>query len=299
MDTVQKTRACDGKMLVELLLQRLARHASEGVTTCEIKSGYGLSVEHELKILHAIGEAAELQPVSLVSTCLAAHITPPEFESPAMYLEHILAELLPIVSRESLAQRVDIFIEPSAFPAAIAASFLKRAMSMGFMATVHADQFTTGGSAVAIDVGAISADHLEASGDDDIKALAASSVTATVLPGASLGLGMHFAPARKILDYGCALVIASDWNPGSAPMGDLLMQASVLSAQQKLSNAETLSAVTFRAARALGLSDRGTLEAGKRADFIAFPVDDYREILYHQGKLKPSRVWIAGKEFSS
>src|SRR5690606_17962589 len=124
MDTVQKTRACDGKMLVELLLQRLARHASEGVTTCEIKSGYGLSVEHELKILHAIGEAAELQPVSLVSTCLAAHITPPEFESPAMYLEHILAELLPIVSRESLAQRVDIFIEPSAFPAAIAASFL-------------------------------------------------------------------------------------------------------------------------------------------------------------------------------
>src|SRR5690606_36043412 len=257
------------------------------------------SVEHELKILHAIGEAAELQPVSLVSTCLAAHITPPEFESPAMYLEHILAELLPIVSRESLAQRVDIFIEPSAFPAAIAASFLKRAMSMGFMATVHADQFTTGGSAVAIDVGAISADHLEASGDDDIKALAASSVTATVLPGASLGLGMHFAPARKILDYGCALVIASDWNPGSAPMGDLLMQASVLSAQQKLSNAETLSAVTFRAARALGLSDRGTLEAGKRADFIAFPVDDYREILYHQGKLKPSRVWIAGKEFSS
>src|SRR5690606_30681019 len=106
------------------------------------------------------------------------------------------------------AERIDIFVEPIAFPAAIATPFLKRAMSMGFSATVHADQFTKGGSAVAIEVGAVSADHLESSGDEEIKALAASDVTATVLPGASLGLGMHFAPARKLLDYGCALVIA-------------------------------------------------------------------------------------------
>jgi imidazolonepropionase len=299
MDTVRKTRDCSEQTLVELLLRRLTRHASEGVTTCEVKSGYGLSVEHELKILRAIREAAELQPVSIVPTCLAAHITPPEFESPEMYLEHIIAELLPIVIRESLAKRIDIFVESNAFPPAIAAPFLKRAMAMGFEAVVHADQFTTGGSAVAVEAEAISADHLEASRDEEIRALAASEVTATVLPGASLGLGMHFAPARKMLDYGCAMVIASDWNPGSAPMGDLLMQASVLSAQQKLTNAETLSAITFRAARALRLSDRGILEAGKRADFIAFPVDDFREILYHQGKLKPSQVWIAGKEFTS
>src|SRR5690606_15607837 len=296
MDTVRKTRDCDEHTLVELLVQRLERHASEGVTSCEVKSGYGLSIEHELKILRAIREATKLQPVSLVPTCLAAHITPPEFDSPAMYLEHIIGELLPIVAREALAKRVDIFVEASAFPAAIAAPFLKRAMPMGFDAVVHADQFTTGGSAVAVEVGAISADHLEASGEEEIRALAESNTIATVLPGASLGLGMHFAPARKMLDYGCALVIASDWNPGSAPMGDLLMQAAVLSAQQKLSNAETLSAITSRAARALGVSDRGTLEAGKRADFIAFPVDDYREILYHQGKLKPARMWIAGKE---
>lgn len=298
MDTVTKTRHCDEHTLLELTLRRLARHASEGVTTCEIKSGYGLSVEHELKMLRTIREAARRQPVTLVSTCLAAHVTPPEFPSAASYLDHIAAELLPVVSRESLAERVDIFVEPAAFPAALAVPFLKRAMSMGFAAVVHADQFTTGGSAVAIEVGAASADHLESSGDDEIRALAASDVTATVLPGASFGLGMNFAPARKLLDSGCALVIASDWNPGSAPMGDLLMQASVLSAQQKLSNAETLSALTCRAARALGLHDRGTLEAGKRADFIAFPVDDFREILYHQGKLKPTRVWIAGNDIS-
>jgi imidazolonepropionase len=298
MDTVKKTRDCDARTLLDLTLHRLARHASEGVTTCEIKSGYGLSVEHEVKMLRTIREAAQVQPVSLVATCLAAHITPPEFESAAMYLEHITTELLPVVARESLAKRVDIFVEPSAFPAALASPFLKRTMSMGFAAVVHADQFTPGGSAVAIEVGAVSADHLESSGDDEIRALASSDVTATVLPGASLGLGMNFAPARKMLDYGCALAIASDWNPGSAPMGDLLMQAAVLSAQQKLTNAETLSAITCRAARALGLGDRGTLEVGKRADLIAFPVADFREILYHQGKLKPTSVWIAGKALS-
>lgn len=299
MDTVQKTRDSDAATLLDLLLRRLTRHLSEGVTTCEIKSGYGLSVAHELKMLRAIRDAAQLQPVSLIPTCLAAHVTPPEFPSAGEYLDHVVAELLPIVAREALAKRVDIFVEPSAFPAALAAPFLKRATSMGYDAVVHADQFTTGGSQVAVEVGAVSADHLESSGDAEIKALAASNVIATVLPGASLGLGMHFAPARKILDHGCSLVIASDWNPGSAPMGDLLMQASVLSAQQKLSNAETLSALTCRAARALGLDDRGTLEAGKRADFIAFPVDDFREILYHQGKLKPSRVWVAGQEVST
>lgn len=296
MDTVKKTRECDASTLLQLTLQRLARHASEGVTTCEIKSGYGLTVEDELKMLRTIREASRLQPVSVVSTCLAAHVTPPEFNSAAAYLDYIVAELLPVVKRESLATRVDVFVEPNAFPVATTAPFLKRAQAMEFDLVVHADQFTPGGSALAIDVGAVSADHLETSGDAEIKTLAASDVIATLLPGASLGLGMHFGPARKMLDSGCAVVIASDWNPGSAPMGDLLVQASVLSAQQKLSNAETLSALTCRAARALGLGDRGTLEAGKRADFIAFPVDDFREILYHQGKLKPDRVWIAGEE---
>lgn len=298
MDTVIKTRNCDAAILLDLLVKRLKRHVSEGVTTCEIKSGYGLSVAHELKMLRTVREAAQVQPANLVATCLAAHVTPPEFASPAAYLDHIAGELLPVVIRESLADRVDIFVEPAAFPAAIAAPFLRRAKSMGFDVVVHADQFTTGGSQVAVEVGALSADHLESSGDAEIRALAGSGIAATALPGASLGLGMHFAPARKILDYGCALVIASDWNPGSAPMGDLLMQASILSAQQKLSNAETLSAITVRAARALRLQDRGTLEPGKRADFIAFPVADFREILYHQGKLKPTRVWIGGKEVS-
>lgn len=295
-DTVGKTRQCPEKELLDLTLRRLDRHVSEGVTTCEIKSGYGLSVEAELKMLHVIQEASQHQPSSIVPSCLAAHVPAREFENPKDYLEYILADLLPRVKREALAARVDIFVEPSAFPVNMAREYLRQAKALGFAITVHADQFTPGGGMLAVQVGALSADHLESCDDACIAALSKSDTTATVLPGASIGLGMKFAPARKLLDSGCRVVIASDWNPGSAPMGDLLAQAALISAFEKLSNAETFAAITFRGARSLQLNDRGILAPGMRADFVAFPVADYREILYHQGKLKPNRVWVAGKE---
>ena len=167
---------------------------------------------------------------------------------------------------------------------------------MGFDITVHADQFSTDGSRVAAEVGAVSADHLEASGEAEIALLKDAGVVATVLPGASLGLGMHYAPARQMLDGGLCLAIATDWNPGSAPMGDLLLQAAVLGAAEKLTTAETLAAITTRAARALNLSDRGSLAKGQLADMIAFPTDNYKEILYFQGKLKPAIVWKRGEK---
>jgi imidazolonepropionase len=189
---------------------------------------------------------------------------------------------------------MDIFVEKGAFSTDLARPFLEQAKNSGFGITVHADQFTTGGSKLAVEMGACSADHLEASGDEEISLLAKSNVVAIALPGASLGLGMPFAPARKLLDGGVCLAIATDWNPGSAPMGDLLLQAALLSAFQKLTAAETFSAITFRAATALRIQDRGTLASGKKADMIAFPTKDYREILYHQGKLKPNIVWKNG-----
>jgi imidazolonepropionase len=153
-----------------------------------------------------------------------------------------------------------------------------------------------GGSALAVEVGAISADHLEASTEEEIEILAKSYTIATALPGASLGLGCPFTPARKLLDAGGSLAIASDWNPGSAPMGDLLMQAAVLGTIQKLTNAEVLAGITYRAAAALSLKDRGTLEAGKLADMAIFPCANYQEILYQQGKLKPSMVIKRGRK---
>jgi imidazolonepropionase len=291
-DSVTQTRQASKEQLAESLLARIGRHASDGVTTIEIKSGYGLKAEEELKQLWAIKMAAAGTSVDLVATCLAAHILPKDFFGiESEYLEYVLNNLLPKIKKENLANRVDIFIEQSAFNVANATSYLRVARQMGFDVTVHADQFTAGGSQVAVQLGAVSADHLEASGEKEIKALAASETVAVALPGASLGLGIGFAPARELLRAGACLAIASDWNPGSAPMGDLLMQASVLSAYEKLTTAEVFAGLTFRAAKALNLQDRGTLERGKLADMQAYSAGDYREILYHQGKLKPVQVW--------
>ena len=172
--------------------------------------------------------------------------------------------------------------------------YLSDAKKLGFDITIHADQFTTGGSELAVKLGALSADHLEASTEREIDMLAQSDVVSVALPGASLGLGMQFTPARKLLDAGASLAISTDWNPGSAPMGDLLVQASLLGIYEKLSSAELLAGITFRAAKALGLSDRGRLSVGFQADMIAFPVKDYRDVFYNQGRVKPSMVWKKG-----
>ena len=159
---------------------------------------------------------------------------------------------------------------------------------------MHADQFTPGSSRIAVELGAVSVDHLEAISDSDIGFLAKSETVATVLPGASLGLGEPFAPARKLLDAGAILAIATDWNPGSAPMGNLIAQASILATFQKLSMAEVLAGVTCRAAKALRLNDRGILKPGMKADFVIYDTDHFQEILYHQGMLKPSKIYIGG-----
>lgn len=299
-DSVVQTRAADEATLTTLLQQRAKRHLSQGVTTIEVKSGYGLSVENELKQLRAIKKAAaELDGADLIPTCLAAHLLPKDFNGDARaYLDHVLNELLPVIKTEKLANRVDIFIEESAFNSVDALYYLTAAKAMGFDLTVHADQFSTGGLAVAVETGASSADHLEASTSAEIALLKNAETVAVVLPGASLGLGMHYAPARKLLDGGACVAIASDWNPGSAPMGNLLMQAAVMSASEKLSTAEVFAGLTYRAAKALNLSDRGTISEGLLADLQAYPCNDYREILYHQGQLQPVSVWKNGQKTS-
>ena len=290
-DSVTQTRAAEESLLEELLLQRIERHLAEGVTTIEIKSGYGLDTQSELKQLRVIAAASAKTKAHLVPTCLAAHMVPRDFiGTQAEYLSYVFHDLLPVIKTENLANRVDIFIEDSAFNAEHAIIYLNKAKQMGFDITVHADQFTTDGSAVAVKSGAISADHLEASKDAEIKLLANSDTVAVVLPGASLGLGMPYAPARKLLDAGACLAIASDWNPGSAPMGDLLMQASVMSAAEKMSTAEVFAGLTFRAAKALNLNDRGIIAPGMLDDMQAYPCADYMEILYQQGKLKPQII---------
>lgn len=294
-DTVTQTRKAALEQLVKLTVKRANRHLTDGVTTIEVKSGYGLSVNEEIKMLQAIKQANAETRADLIPTCLAAHICPKDFEGSAKeYLETISNELFPILKSENLSNRIDAFIEDSAFNGDDIAAYFHKAKDFGFDITVHADQFHVGGSEVAVAFGAISADHLEASTEKEIALLANSDTIAVALPGASIGLGMHFTPARKLLNAGASLAIASDWNPGSAPMGDLLAQASILGTFEKLSNAEVLAGITCRAAAALGLSDRGSIAVGKLADIIFFQTSDYKDITYHQGKLKPKMVWKRG-----
>lgn len=295
-DTVTQTRKASKDALVKSTMKLANRHLKNGTTTIEVKSGYGLSVDEELKMLRAIKEANDGTDADLVATCLAAHMLPKDFDGSAKeYLNKISSELFPILKREKLTNRIDAFIEESAFSESQIAPYFQKAKEMNFDITVHADQFSTSGSKVAVDFGAVSADHLEASTQKEIDLLAGSEVIATALPGASLGIGCGFTPARQLLDAGGALAIASDHNPGSAPMGDLLTQAAILGAFEKLSNAEVLAGITFRAAAALKLADRGQLAEGFLADLSIFHSSNYNEILYNQGNLKPCMVMKNGE----
>lgn len=303
MDTVRATRQTEDILLARTMEARLIQMHQAGITTAEVKTGYGLTPGEELRLLrllHQLQNNPRLEYIDLVTTCLAAHMNPPDGSFAGQnlaYLMDITESLLPTVKKEKLCNRVDIFVEDTAFTVDQARKYLQTAGQMGFDRTVHADQFTTGGVLLAIESGAVSADHLEAITPEEIRALAASETVATVLPGASMGLGIPFAPARQLLDAGCILAVASDWNPGSAPMGDLLTQLAMLSVYEKLSMAEAFAAVSFRAAAALRLSERGRIRAGYLADMQAFDTNDYREILYHQGRLKPAIIWKKSKQY--
>ena len=196
--SVQHTRAAYEEELVEGILKRVNILNKQGITTIEIKSGYGLNVDEELKMLRAIKKAQTKTKATLVPTCLSAHLKPKDFDgSSEDYLNYILEEILPKVKQEHLADRVDIFIEKSAFQPEDSKIFLEKAKQLGFQITVHADQFTPGSSRIAVEVGAKSADHLEATIDEDIEFLANSNTVAIALPGASLGLGEPFRPQGK------------------------------------------------------------------------------------------------------
>lgn len=295
--TVKHTRALTEEDLTDLTSKRADMLLKQGITTVEVKSGYGLNVEEELKTLRAVKKANQHSGADLISTCLAAHMCPKDFEgTPEEYLTGIADLLFPILKEENLTTRIDAFVERSAFSAEQTKPYFEKAKDLGFDITIHADQFSTSGSALAVELAAVSADHLEASGDPEVLALAQSDVVAVALPAASLGIGCAFTPARKLLDAGASLAIATDWNPGSAPMGKLIESASILATMEKLSNAEVLAAITYRAAKALNLQDRGRLVEGLLADFVIYKTDNYQNITYLQGALQPAQVWKSGKK---
>ncbi|NNF22252.1 MAG: imidazolonepropionase [Saprospiraceae bacterium] len=293
--TVNHTRQYAEADLTDAMTGRIHAMLKQGITTIEVKSGYGLNTENEIKMLKAIKSAKEKTPADLIATCLAAHIIPKDFNGGEReYLDYILREILPVIKEDKLCNRFDIFIEENAFSTDHSSRYLQALKDHGMELTVHGDQFTTGGSKVAVECGALSVDHLEVSTQKEIDLIAKSNTIATALPGASLGLGCAFTPCRKLLDAGACLAIASDWNPGSAPMGQLLTQAAILSSFEKLSMAEVFAGITFRAARALNLKDRGIIRPGLKADITMFETPNCKEILYQQGSMKVSHCMKNG-----
>lgn len=297
--SVRDLRARSEDELVELTVPRLRELLAHGTTTVEIKSGYGLSLADELKMLRAARRAAERAGLRAVFTCLAAHEVPQDYaDRRGDYVRLICEEILPRVVEEGLAERLDVFCEPSVFDLAETETILARGLELGLRATVHADELEPfGGAALAARLGAGSADHLIRIDRAGIEALAASDTVAVLLPGTVFTLGLRdYAPAREMIEAGVAVALATDYNPGSSPIPSLPLVMAIACTQMRLSPAEALVAATVNAAWALGLGDEaGTLAPGRRADFLILDVDDYRRVPYHAGHNPVAAVYRDGR----
>jgi imidazolonepropionase len=284
--------------LVELSRARLRRLLAHGTTTVEVKSGYGLSLDDELKMLRVIERLENEDFISLVPTFLGAHSFPAEYRDRRdEYVELVANEMIPAVADSGLAVFCDVFMEPGVYTAEQTRRVLDAAVEHGLVPRIHADEFeSSGGAELAAEFNAASADHLGAISEAGVTALSKSDTVATLLPGTLLFLGKnYFPPARKLIDAGSAVAIATDFNPGSSPTVNLQIVMSLACSQLGMSPAEAFVAATANGAAALKLEDgRGTLEPGAPADIAVFDVPDYRLVPYLYGTNHCSAVWRRG-----
>jgi imidazolonepropionase len=284
LSTVRATRAAREDELANRAKGFLQEMLALGITTVECKSGYGLDEENELKLLRVYQRLAAEQPVRLVPTFLGAHVVPPEFrERREEYLELLIQRIIPRVARERLAVFCDVFVEDSAYTVEEARQIFRAAAAQGLRAKLHADQLTSGGGAeLAAEVRAVSADHLECISDGGIRALAGAGVVAVGLPLASMYLNQPPLPARRLIEAGVPVAIATDFNPGSAPSFHLPFALTLACTLLRMTPAEALKGATINAARAVGLQHAvGSLEPGKQADFAVLDAPDLDQWLYH------------------
>ena len=294
LSTVRATRAASEDDLLDRAKGFLREMLALGITTVECKSGYGLDEENELKLLRVYRRLAAEQPLRVVATFLGAHVVPPEFrERRAEYLELLIQRLIPRVAGERLAAFCDVFVEDSAYTVAEARQILRAAVAHGLRAKLHADQLTSGGGAeLAAQVGAVSADHLECISDGGIRAMADAGVVAVGLPLASMYLNQSPLPARRLIQAGVPVAIATDFNPGSAPSFHLPFALTLGCTLLRMTPSETLKGATIHAARAVGLEHEvGSLEAGKQANFAVLDAADVDQWLYH---LRPNACVMTG-----
>jgi imidazolonepropionase len=286
---LQSMRAVRDTPIRRLVLQ--ARRSIDsfirhGTTTIEAKSGYGLNEPSERKALRAIA-ALNGKPLDLVPTFLGAHAVPPEFAGrPGEYIDWLCTYLMPKIRRRRMAEFADVYCERGAFSVEQARKYLAAARELGLVPKIHAEQFShLGGTRLAVEMEAASADHCDYVDDEDIDLLARSNTVATLLPGAVFHLGLsHYPPARRLIDAGAAVALATDFNPGTSPTCSMPVVLSIACAQMRMTPAEAFAAATINGAHALRMAARaGSIEAGKNADIVIFKVPDYREIPYRFG----------------
>jgi len=297
--TVRATRNASQNDLVNAGKRYAEWFLRNGTTTIEAKSGYGLTVEDELKILRSIGQLTAETPLRYVPTFLGAHDIPAEYRTRRQtYVNLIINEMLPRVAEEQLAEYADVFCEQDVFTTDEAWQILSAARCHGLGLRVHADQLSlSGGARLAAELSAATADHLEHTDVTGIAALKAASVQPVLLPGSVYSLGSNQYPAaREMIDAGLAVVLATDFNPGSSPTPSMTMVLSVACTQMKMTPAEAVSAATINAAYSLGRGDEiGSLEKGKRADFVIHDCEDYRELAYFFGIEHAANVYVEGE----
>ena len=300
LNSVKKLRAATVENLKKRAHAALREFAAHGTTTLEAKSGYGLDVASELKILRLHKELSAEQPLDIVSTFLGAHVVPAEFrkkpDGSAQYIALLTDKLIPEVAGTELAEFCDVFCDRGAFSVSEAKKVLEAGKQHGLAPRLHAEQLTrSGATQLAVQLGAASCDHLEQVSKADIRALAKSNTVATLLPGCDFHLGLRkYAPARELIEAGAIVGLATDYNPGTSPTMSMPMILSLACSQLRMSPAEAIAAATINAAYSL-LRDHkiGSLETGKQADIAIFDVDDYREIPYYFGV---NKCWMTLKK---
>ncbi|MGH7537964.1 MAG: imidazolonepropionase [Gemmatimonadales bacterium] len=298
LESVRDVRARDPAELEALARARLLALRAHGSTTIEVKSGYGLELESELKQLRIVRGLAESERLRLIPTFLGAHEVPPEYRARrAEYVRLVAEEMLPAVAQQGLARCCDVFCEPGVFSVAEARAVLDAARHQGFALKLHADELEgAGGAELAVELGALSADHLAGISDAGIRALAASDTIAVLLPATMSFLGRgRQAPARRLLEAGAAVALATDFNPGTSPTISLPFVMSLGVSQLGLRYAEALLSVTVNAAAALGLAgERGQIAPGFGADLLVCGVADWREVGFWVGANLVTAVWTGG-----
>jgi len=295
--SIRGVREASVEELAEHVLQSLREMAAYGTTTMEAKSGYGLSLESEIKSLKAISLAAQQWPGTIVATLLGAHVVPPEYrEDPETYVDLVCEQMIPSTAEHRLATYVDVFCERGAFTPAQSARVLSTAVDHGLKTRVHVCQLTAAELGPLLRFHPASLDHMDFVDDADIPGLANSDTVATLLPAANYFLGLDkFPPARRLIDNGVAVALATDYNPGTSPTTSMPFVLSVACTHMKMSPAEAITAATINGAYALGLQgSKGSLVHGKDADIAIFTAEDYRELAYWFGVNRCERVFLRG-----